>query len=1218
MRVLLSSVSAPHYMAPPVLSDDQVNCGPFFPDREIDGRTVSFATPRGDYDLSLLAARLPSEQQPELVVCLVDSSWFSKPHNFTAFKCPKIALIADTHHMQQPILGMVRYLKEQKFDRHVLLYTRHHLEIFRAAGLPHLHWLPGLTFPHNDAVTRAARRAQRNPCITMIGQSGNLHQRRLSLAGAVAEAGLPLVFREGTQRQSLEFYGASLLGLNVTANADLNLRALEIAAAGTLHLMDRLSPESGVASLWQDGREYVSFANAADLVERARHFIARPDEARRVGDAAARWFDRHLNAARRRRLFEQIVTEGRDDPMFALPAPSRFVRAPFGGRTNLFVVALAIYEHLQQLHSVAEVLRVQADESVPPDFARLCATLPRVIVARNFAADEPPDYLVTTAARALALKTLPAPRLWCWDATAEALPRIAAHFTAAGLRAVRDNVAFFVQPPAEARPVNKLAAEARGRLQHCEPAAALELARRALAEDAGCVDAFLVIAELAMEAGNAELGRKMLAKARELAPADPRIPLLQLASSHPEMRQRPAERLLNRAMRHVSGDEILKAKALAVHATKADPRLATASHWLGRISLQLGAKLRGEARQAEIDAGLAALRRAVGLAPTRADFARELGLALHQLGRAGEAVPALQQAAEADPLDPTLWVSLAEALLAQGGRDRAVAALSRGLEFTPDDGLLRRTLERAKTRPVVAPTESAARGASGAARDSALLDRITGVLNTVDLHPHEQALRLAAIFAGIAAHPPAGWPLPGRRAVMLYQPWFDVPVGALVGRCLERGQLLALCQGEDAPRDRHVVELDSADFRQLSYRGVNLWLVARYRLALQLRKMTEQIDPAQPADGAALRDVFALARTQIDTALAYFDCYRPDTLIVAQGHELASAIFRQLAIQRGVRVVALENVFRKDRLLWEDLSGISVHQNLARNYFWRHRDLVSDDEAAASVERFLAQMKAAKSGEHASPATRVPDSASSALPTIAYLAQVGTDSSVLFGLRGFASQVDVIVALANYAVARGVRLLVKLHPKENPAFKDEMTMLRGLTAAGLAADAQFAALRAQMGSRLVLDDANRYDTYDMIRQAGVCVTINSQAGLESAILGREVVLCGDAFYGSLGFTHEAVDARSLAFVLDRILLENWRLNKGSTAAKFFHVFTELYCLPKTVESVLRLLDGRPMVAVAPAPTAEADIRRSESAASGERSAAVAAPPERDLVQAVST
>ena len=80
MRLLFATGSPARYMLPPQLGDEQVNCGPDWADDiASDGRVRSLSTPTGEYDLAKLAARLPSGQQPDAVVCLVDASWRNLP-----------------------------------------------------------------------------------------------------------------------------------------------------------------------------------------------------------------------------------------------------------------------------------------------------------------------------------------------------------------------------------------------------------------------------------------------------------------------------------------------------------------------------------------------------------------------------------------------------------------------------------------------------------------------------------------------------------------------------------------------------------------------------------------------------------------------------------------------------------------------------------------------------------------------------------------------------------------------------------------------------------------------------------------------------------------------------------------------------------------------------------------------------------------------------------
>lgn len=697
MRILFSTCSGANYMAPPVLADEQINCGPFFRDREVAGRYVSLATPKGAYDLAAVAARLPADQQPDAVVCLVDASWFNQPQNLAAFKCLRVVLVADTHHMNRPITGMISYLQSQPYDRIVFLYTRHHLEFFREAGMKNVFWFPGLTFPHSDAVVQAARSPERANRIALIGQASSLHQRRQKLAGALAGAGLPLVFREAPQREALEFYGSSLMGFNATANSDLNLRVFEILAAGSMLLMDRLAPESGFDTLWRDGRDYAGYRHAAELVERARHAVEHPAEARRIGAAGAKWFDTHFNAAKRRADFAALAFDGRAAPLFTLPPPRKAFLAGFSNQAAPFVGALRFYEHMQRKHSVAERVLLLADDTVPPIFKTMAATLPRLHVVRQLAAGETADYLLTNTARALALTALDAAGLWCWDATAADLPGLAARFKGAGLLQPQEELACFELPEPPA-PVDKYATDARKLLFNCDLGQAMEYARRALQENPRSLEGHLVMAELALEGGKPELFAKMIARARELAPDEPRIPLLELSARQPELRQRPAERLLSIALRHVTGSELPAAKVAASRALAADPQLAAAWFWLGHISTTLAERYTDLGRWRELGAGLKALRTAAELAPARPDYWLELAFALRQAGLFAESARAFERSLALDPSAAPAWLSLGETLLRMDRVDAAATALARGLEFAPTDTQLQLWLGYARKR----------------------------------------------------------------------------------------------------------------------------------------------------------------------------------------------------------------------------------------------------------------------------------------------------------------------------------------------------------------------------------------------------------------------------------------------------------------------------------------------------------------------------------------
>jgi len=448
MKVLFSTGIPACYMLPPQLCDAQVNCGPDWRDEAApDGRIRSLATPVGDYDLAAVAARLPADQQPDLVVCLVEANWRNVPRNLTSFRCPKVLLIADTHHMSLPLVGMLRYVASEPYDRCVLLYDRHHAAFFHAAGVRNLYWFPGLTFPHNDATLQAARSpGARLAHVAFVGQAGRHHPRRSRLIDALHASKLPFAARELGQAEGLGFYGASLLGFNASLNGDINLRVFEILASGAALLTDRLSPTSGFAKLFAENRDCLLYGSPEELVELTVDALAQPAKTQAIGEAGARCFDEHFNAARRRALFQALAFDGTAVPEFDF-SPVESTRLFFGGDATRVREAAMVYEGVQQIHRSKELVRVQVPAAAT-EVRELFATLPRVEFVADAESGEC-DLAAFNHAEALNGVATNAPMLWCWDARAEDFAGLSKAFGPLGFALASREVALLCYTPPE-------------------------------------------------------------------------------------------------------------------------------------------------------------------------------------------------------------------------------------------------------------------------------------------------------------------------------------------------------------------------------------------------------------------------------------------------------------------------------------------------------------------------------------------------------------------------------------------------------------------------------------------------------------------------------------------------------------------------------------------------------------------------------------------------
>lgn len=452
-RVLLLTGSPAHYMAPPRLGTQQVTGGPDWKDQQDSaGRWLTLATPVGQYDVGQVLARLPHDQQPDVLVCLVDASCRNLPRNVGLFRGPKVLLVADTHHLASPISTMVRYAASERYDRLVFLYDRHHASIFHAAGFRNLFWFPGLTFPHDDAFVRQSRAQDdqhRVPQVAFVGQAGRLHPRRARFLAALQAAGLPLAQQALGQRDALPFYGASLFGFNSSLNGDLNLRVFEILASGALLLTDRLAPAAGLSSFLQDGRDCLMYDDESELVEKVTACLKAPARAAQIAATGADWFLRSFGEEQRRALFAALAFDGRAPEPFPLPA-SELDTLRFRDQLDL-QANLIIYEGIQELHRVQPDVRVVVPPGAPSAVSQLFATLPRIYVRPAVAQDGTDirtDLVVTDVQAAPAAARSGATHVWCWNASSDQLAEVGTLFAAHGYAAASPHLGFYSLRPA--------------------------------------------------------------------------------------------------------------------------------------------------------------------------------------------------------------------------------------------------------------------------------------------------------------------------------------------------------------------------------------------------------------------------------------------------------------------------------------------------------------------------------------------------------------------------------------------------------------------------------------------------------------------------------------------------------------------------------------------------------------------------------------------------
>lgn len=353
------------------------------------------------------------------------------------------------------------------------------------------------------------------------------------------------------------------------------------------------------------------------------------------------------------------------------------------------------------------------------------------------------------------------------------------------------------------------------------------------------------------------------------------------------------------------------------------------------------------------------------------------------------------------------------------------------------------------------------------------------------------------------------------------------------------------------------------NFKKINYKGINLYSVSIHNICIELDNVIQEIDINNWLHKEAISKWYNIAVDYIDKANLFFERYDFNKAIIFQGHMYDCAIIRQLAIQKNVEVFSFEFTFNKNKVIWDNISGLSVNKNLAKNFYWRHKDMVNLELAREYTKRYIEDIKEYKLTYHSTPTNILEKEKRK--KTIIYIGQIYTDSSIVFGIRSFKNPIEIIKCLADYCIENQYELIIKLHPSETKLHGGDK--YNQLTFTKIKQD-EILIDQIEKHTNIIIDNKNEYDTYNLIDRADVCVTINSQAGLEALAKGKDVILCGNSSYDGLGFTYEAQNQDMLKYFLDMVLKKNISLVDKDEIYKFFYIFNEYYCIDKIETSII--------------------------------------------------
>ncbi len=310
--------------------------------------------------------------------------------------------------------------------------------------------------------------------------------------------------------------------------------------------------------------------------------------------------------------------------------------------------------------------------------------------------------------------------------------------------------------------------------------------------------------------------------------------------------------------------------------------------------------------------------------------------------------------------------------------------------------------------------------------------------------------------------------------------------------------------------------------------GVNLWEAST--LIRQRHAMLN--DPETP------RQVLVRALANAVSALTFLADFKPDVMVVWNGHSLENYLYAAFASRAGAQTRFMERGLLPNALVL-DQRGVNARSILCTEAKNASASEEFSPEDQQCVRQYLDDLRSAGQSVVRQP-TRVSSTQLRRdlhLPEGARIifvpAQIEWDSNILLNCPNFKTNRDVLCAVEKELIQRKDYYLVfKTHPEDPNRIKD------------LSSD------RIRV--------AETVNLHALLDEAELVVTRNSTVGLEAVARGRSVMVLGRAIYSQRGFTYDVDASTPLAAQLDKALKEGFTPSMQTEAHRFFGTLLKSY------------------------------------------------------------
>lgn len=303
--------------------------------------------PRGKFKIDLILSQLPGEFVPDLVHLSARKMSFM-PLGLERLSCPKVMKLGDTYQWGDGSLSdMIEYCQTLSCDYHWIYQGVQHLHFFKEAGLKNVFWLPG-SIAIDYFVPRKSDTAQYDVCFR--GSLMEVHIYRRQILNFLQDSGVNLSIARKSYSDSLEDYARSRIVLNCSGGGDTNRRIFEVLMAGGFLLTDRLSNQTGLQCLFQEGIHLECYGSPEELLSKIHYYLAHPEAARKIATAGQRQLIEQYHPSAIRQKLLDYVFQGELESPFLLEQDKRAELSSQIVDRKRLEKRLKIYELIQSIH----------------------------------------------------------------------------------------------------------------------------------------------------------------------------------------------------------------------------------------------------------------------------------------------------------------------------------------------------------------------------------------------------------------------------------------------------------------------------------------------------------------------------------------------------------------------------------------------------------------------------------------------------------------------------------------------------------------------------------------------------------------------------------------------------------------------------------------------------------------------------------------------------